>query len=147
MTVRIEPPSFVSDAKVREDICASAGWHIMGLRMLERTTTIAPGQMGKSMFVRFFYGPEGRLEIGSARTVKGGLALLDLIERGTKAHYIPGGAPGNPSGGPLSFFWEKAGGQVVFAWVKHPGTKKNPFVQKAMQQILHEAAGLNLVPV
>jgi hypothetical protein len=146
MTVEIRA-DFVADAKVRADVCASPGWHIMGLRMLARSVEIAPGGMGKSMFVRFVYGPDGRLEIGSARTVKGNLALLDLIEQGTKRHYIPMGAPGSPAGGPLAFEWAKGGGAVVFAWVNHPGTKKNPFVQKAMQQILHEAAGLTLVPV
>lgn len=146
MTVSVKA-DFVADSVVREQVCSSPGWHLMGLKMLARTVEIAPGGMGKSMFVRFFYGPDGRLEIGSARTVKGNLALLDLIEQGTKAHFIPSGAPGSPSGGPLAFYWGKQGRDVVFAWVKHPGTKKNPFVQKAMQQIIHEAAGLNLVSV
>lgn len=139
--------NFLPDPIIREQIVASPGWRAMGLRMLERSIVLAPGGLGKSLFIRFFYGPEGRLEIGSARTVKGGLALLGLIEQGTKAHYIPTGAPGSPSGGPLHFQWAKAGGEVTFVWVHHPGMKKNPFVQRAMQQVLYEAAGLTLVPV
>ena len=146
MTVEIRS-DFVSDGQIRADVVESPGWHVMGLRMLERSRALAPGGMGKSMFVRFIYGPEGRMEIGSARTVKGNLALLDIIETGTKAHYIPTGAPSDPGGGPLHFYWRKAGADVTFAWVHHPGTKKNPFVQKAMQQVLHEAAGLTLVSV
>lgn len=146
MTV-IASAEFKSDPEIREQIVASPGWHVMGLRMLERSVQLAPGGLGKSLFVRFFYGPEGRLEIGSKRTVKGGIALLSLIEQGTKSHYIPRGAPDNPRGGPLHFQWAKAGGEVTFVWVHHPGTKKNPFVQRAMQQVLHEAAGLTLVPV
>ncbi len=139
---------FLPDPAVREEIVASAGWHAMGLRMLERSVIQAPGGLGKSMFVRFLYGPDGRLEIGSARTAdRSNLALLDIVESGTKAHYIPAGAPGSPGGGPLHFYWRKAGADVTFAWVHHPGTKKNPFVERAMQQVLHEAAGLTLVSV
>lgn len=139
--------NFVPDSVVREQVVASPGWHVMGLKMLARSVQLAPGEMGSSMFLRFVYGPDGRLEIGSKRTVKGNIALLDLIVEGTKRHFIPMGAPGSPSGGPLAFEWAKGGGSVVFAWVNHPGTKKNPFVQRAMQQIIHEGAGLNLVPV
>lgn len=135
------------DPLIHAEIAESAGWRVMGLRMLDRSKAIAPGGMGKSMFARFVFGPDGRLEIGSKRTVEGNQSLLALIELGTKPHYIPGGAPDNPQGGPLAFNWAKGGGDVVFAWVHHPGTKKNPFVQKAMQQIVHEAAGLTLVSV
>lgn len=139
---------FVPDGLTHEQICNSPGWHLLGLKVLARSVTLAPGGLGKSMTCKFVYGPDGRIEIGSKRTVSpGSVALLGLIEQGTKAHYIPRGAPGDPQGGPLAFSWAKGGGDVVFASVHHPPTKKNPFVEKAMQQIIHEAAGLSLVSV
>ncbi len=145
-TVRIDT-KFVNDSTIRAQICESAGWHVFGLRVLERSQRLAPGKLGAGMFCHFYYGADGRIEIGNPRTVKGGLNLFGLIERGTKAHFIPMGAPDSPSGGPLAFYWKKMGTSVVFAWVKHPGTKKNPFVERATQQVVHEAAGLKLVKV
>ena len=35
-----------------------------------------------------------------------------------------------------------AGGVVFLAHVNHPGTKKNPFVQRAMQRVIQESGGL-----
>ena len=145
-------PEFRVTMKPDHDIVAAVAttpeWHQFGLRCYTRAGLLAPGRMKTKLFVRFISGLDARIEIGSAYAVgREHLALLALLEMGTERHYIPRGAPDNPQGGPLVFYWPKVGRTVVFSWVNHPGTKPNRFVERAMQQILHEAMGISLVPL
>lgn len=49
-----------------------------------------------------------------------------FVIKGTRPHPIVG----NPL---LAFFWPKAGGNVVFRHVMHPGTKANDFLSRALR--------------
>jgi hypothetical protein len=63
--------------------------------------------------------------------------LLDYIIGGTKPHQIPkgGSAAQMAKGHPLSFYWENGpnGPGLYHFWsVQHPGTRPNPFHQRAL---------------
>jgi hypothetical protein len=141
---------------LRDALTAGPGWHELGHRMLDRSKATAPvssddrnvrpgnagsgggptGSLVESMELRFVYGGDPRIEIGSKLTVgDAGYSLFDIVESGTDPHPITG----NPT---LAFDWPKAGGVVFLAHVNHPGTKKNPFVQRAMQRVIQESGGL-----
>jgi len=61
--------------------------------------------------------------------------LGKFIIEGTKPHAIEPKGPGYP----LRFFWEKIG-KVVFTYhVNHPGTKPNPFIERAKDRWLPES--------
>lgn len=56
------------------------------------------------------------------------VAYAIFVSRGTPPHIIRG----NPL---LSFYWEKAGAQVVTRFVNHPGTKPNDYLTRALKVI------------
>lgn len=57
--------------------------------------------------------------------------LGKFIRLGTKPHLItPRG-----SGYPLRFFWKKVGRNVAFYSVNHPGTKPNPYMERATNRM------------
>lgn len=146
-----------SDAMIRQAVASGPGWRDLGLRAWQRSIALAPvshveqeagqygpqevgGSLRDSMEIRFIFGVDPRIEIGSKHTVgDDDLALLALVELGTEPHLIP-----PKEGGVLAFV---AGGHKVITPkpVHHPGTKKNPFVERAMQQVIHEALGVTLV--
>jgi hypothetical protein len=96
-------------------------------------TTTTGGRLKTSMGVKFMEGFDPRILVGSALTVGGGLNLMALNILGTDPHAIVG----NPV---LAFVWH--GEQVFFASVNHPGTQPNPFVQKAMREVVHSMGGI-----
>ena len=57
------------------------------------------------------------------------------IIEGTKPHEITPKGPGYP----LRFFWEKLGKVVYTYHVNHPGTKPNPFTQRALDRWIPES--------
>jgi hypothetical protein len=57
------------------------------------------------------------------------------IIEGTKPHEITPKRPGYP----LRFFWEKVGKVVYTYRVSHPGTKPNPFIERAKDRWLPES--------
>jgi hypothetical protein len=57
------------------------------------------------------------------------------IIEGTKPHPITPKGPGYP----LRFFWEKIGKMVYTYHVNHPGTKPNPFTERAHERWEPEA--------
>jgi hypothetical protein len=156
----VDHMTVVSNAKIAAQIGSGPQWKDMGLKMLARARALCPvshveqvaGQYGPqqvggalkaSMEARFQFGPDPMILIGSTLQTIGNkpVNLFALNELGTEAHLI---APA--PGGVLAFV---AGGTLVVTSnpVHHPGTKKNPFVERAAQQILHEMAGLTLVHV
>jgi len=63
--------------------------------------------------------------------------LLPLIVGGTKPHLIPRGGTAEmmTKGYPLRFYWERGpkGPGIYYFWhVHHPGTKPNPFINRAL---------------
>lgn len=143
---------------VAELVGDSEGWHMMGLRMAQRAKDTCPvgktemelGQYGPeephgalkaSMEVRFSFGADPRIEIGSKlQTVgKKPVNLFALVTDGTESHSIDA-APG----GILTFV--KGGVRIFTTHVNHPGTKKNPFVINAARAVLREMGGFALVP-
>ena len=125
-------------------------WRVIGQRMLERTKQNCPigkvkelgasynqehgGQhLRDSMQVRYEYGPDPRILIGSELTRgEGNVSALGLIEMGTEAHEI---LPRNPDG-VLRFTWY--GETVYFRKVDHPGTKENKFVERSIRSVIME---------
>jgi len=66
--------------------------------------------------------------------------VLPFLIHGTKPHVIPtgGAAAQRAKGYPLRFFWEKgpSGPGIYRYWsVNHPGTKPDPFVQEALDDV------------
>jgi hypothetical protein len=153
----VERVTLLPDDQIAAVVGGMPGWRDMGIRMGERAKAIAPvskveqaaGQFGPqqtgghlkgSMEVRFQFGPDPKILIGSTHTVgEEGLSLFALIELGTEAHPID-----QKPGGPLLHFVTH-GHEVFTSHVNHPGTKKNPFAERAAQQIVHETAGIGLV--
>jgi hypothetical protein len=129
------------DAEIRARIVDSPGWHATGMRIWDRSRELAPGGFGADVAPRFISGTDGRLEIFSTRTVRSKAgkvySLFEIIERGSVPHDIPNAFGRGP------FFG--IGGR--FKGKFHPGTKPNPFAERAMQQIIHEASGIALVHV
>ena len=113
-------------------------WHEFGNRILDRSKQYAPVASGKlktSLGVRFEHGLDPRILVGSALKVDDyGTNLLGLILLGTEAHVI------NAIFSVLAFEWH--GEQVFFQWVFHPGTKPNPFIQRAMADIVRQVGGI-----
>lgn len=65
--------------------------------------------------------------------------LLPFIVHGTRPHQIPrgGSAAQLAKGYPLRFYWEKGpkGPGIYYFWsVNHPGTKPNPFIDRALAE-------------
>lgn len=160
-TVTLDHLDLLDDAAIRTRVAASEGWRTLGLLSLARARQLSPvsheamlagvhgppkpgGGLKASLEVRFVYGVDPRIEIGSKRTVgEDNLALLALIELGTEAHPI---SPREDGPGVLVFITH--GVKVITSkTVKHPGTKKNPFVERAMQQIIHTSMGATLVAI
>lgn len=59
-----------------------------------------------------------------------------FIQRGTRPHVIRSRRPG----GALRFDWPAKGGMHFFRSVRHPGTRANPFMDRAVQIWLPPAA-------
>jgi hypothetical protein len=57
------------------------------------------------------------------------------IIEGTKPHPITPKGPGYP----LAFYWEKMGQMWYTYHVNHPGTKPNPFIERAKDRWVPEA--------
>lgn len=144
------------DGDMRAYIGESAGWRNYGLRSAERARQLCPvgkgpelgvgvsgprqqgGGLKASMEVRFYFGIDAHIEIGSKLQTSGNnpVSLFALVELGTVAHTV--------YGSPLAFV--PRGGVLIFrAWAKIPAHKANRFTEKAAQQILHEMSGLTLV--
>lgn len=131
------------DPFIRAAIGDGVLWHDLGQRILERAKGLCPGKgpLRDSLNVRFQYGPDARIEIGSDLQTDGKepVNLFALVEEGTDPHEISG----NPT---LAFQWNGPnspgpGETFFFGTVQHPGTKKNPFVEQAMQQVVREIGG------
>jgi hypothetical protein len=58
--------------------------------------------------------------------------LVWYIIKGTKAHPIPKDPSRSKT---LHFYWEKIGEWVYFRQVQHPGTKPNPFMERAEDRL------------
>lgn len=160
MTVEFNT-KLLSDSAIKAQIGSSPGWRHMGQRMYVRSVAICPvssepagakgtegpervgGGLRDSMVLRFTFGSDPTIQIGSGRAVEDGSNLLALVEHGTEPHPI---SPKQP-GGVLVFQSRKWGLVITPNTVHHPGTKANPFVERAMQQIIHESAGATLVAV
>lgn len=56
--------------------------------------------------------------------------IWDYIIGGTRPHVI---TPKTKQA--LAFYWEKVGADVVFKYVRHPGTKPNDFPARAWQKV------------
>ena len=56
--------------------------------------------------------------------------IWDYIIKGTRPHVI---APRRAHA--LHFYWSKAGGDVFFKYVHHPGTKPNDFIARAFSVV------------
>ena len=132
-----------------------AGWRVLGERMLARSRQKCPvgkqqdaadmknynkphggAHLRDSMEVRYEYGFDPRILIGSKMTRgEDNVSALGLILEGTDAHVI------EPRQAKALRF--SSGGQVVFAArVEHPGTKENPFVQRAIREVVLESVAL-----
>jgi hypothetical protein len=113
-------------------------WRVFGHRILDKSKDYSPvrsGGLKTSLGVRFEHGLDPRILVGSALKVDAaGTNLLGLILLGTEDHVIQG------IFGPLAFEWH--GEQVFFQWVYHPGTKPNPFIQKAMRDVVQQVGGI-----
>lgn len=137
------------------DLVASAAavgplWREFGYKILAASKADSPVGPGRnrtggggsgqslrgSLNVRFEFGDDPRIGIYSAKTVGDkNYSLLDIVVSGTPPHPI------DPVTAKVLRF--KSKGTVVFAGhVNHPGTKANPFVQKAMVAITNEAGGI-----
>lgn len=146
--------TLLPDSVLIREVTAGPGWHSLGYRCRARSAEIAPvgrtwepgrtagkphggTHLKDTMVVEFDYA-DPRILVGSRDTVGDeGLALLALVELGTEAHPID---PVNANA--LRFVDRGTSGTIVFAaHVTHPGTKKNPFVERAMQQVVHESGG------
>jgi hypothetical protein len=130
----------ISNDMIAAQLGSGPGWRDMGIRMGERARTIAPresGELAESMEARFQFGPDPKILIGSTLQTDGNspVNLMALMELGTEAHDIPNAFGWGPTFG--------IGGR--FNGKFHPGTKKNPFVERACQQIVHEMNGITLV--
>lgn len=154
LRVAVVTTTIIGDAELRAVVAESPGWRALGLRAWQRSIELAPvsreeigqgthgparvgGGLRDSMRVRFIGGPDPRIEVGSKLTVGDeDYSLLDIVESGTPPHAIDP----KTEGGVLVF---PKGGTVVFTrHVEHPGTKKNPFVERAFQQVIHESIGV-----
>lgn len=149
----------IPDTEIGAQMMAGQPWRDLGLRMWGRAVNLAPvsrapmepgfigpppqtgGGLKSGMFIRFVGGEDGRMEIGSTATVgDGDVSLFALIELGTEPHSI------DAKNAEFLRFISK--GKLFYRkHVNHPGTKKNPFAERACQQILHELDGLELVAV
>jgi hypothetical protein len=114
-------------------------WREFGHRILDRSKEYCPvgttGNLKNSLGVRFEHGLDPRILVGSALKVDdAGTNLLGLILLGTEAHVI------NAIFSTLAFEWH--GEQVFFQWVMHPGTRPNPFIQRAMADIVRQVGGI-----
>lgn len=126
-------------------------WRVLGERMLALSIATCPvsrtedqgggsgsssGSLKESMKSRYEYGPDPRIMIGSELTRGDShVSALGVVEMGTDAHSID---PVNAKA--LRF---TSGGGVVFAGhVDHPGTKPNPFVERAMRTVILESVAL-----
>jgi len=145
--------TFLPDEIIKDAVSAGPQWRVFGDRILARTIELCPvgktqtlgatyGQphqgphLRETMEVRYTFGADPYILVGSTSTLSGGVSALGVILEGTDAHEIEGK---NSQSKVLRF---TAGGTVMFRKrVQHPGTKANPFVQKAMQQICLEAGG------
>jgi hypothetical protein len=130
----------IDEAMIAAQIGEMAGWRDMGIRMGERARTLAPresGTLADSMEVRFQFGPDPKIMVGSTHAVSGGLNLMALMTLGTEPHDIPNAFGWGPTFG--------IGGR--FSGKFHPGTKKNPWVMQSIQQIVHEMAGISLAAI
>lgn len=154
--VRMEPDSFI-----KREVTNDTGWRTMGLRMTQRSIGNAPvssqpagasgtegpelvgGGLRDSLFGRYTFGDDATIMIGSSHGVgEDNLNLLALVEQGTEPHIIA------PVNSPVLVFTSRKWGLVITPNpVHHPGTKPNRFIERSMQQILHESAGLTLVSV
>lgn len=155
----LDHSTIISDTELRQMVATSKGWRSLGLLSWQRAKEIAPvskeammagvlgppkpgGGLKASMEIRFIYGVDPRIEIGSKRTVgEDNLALLALVELGTEAHPIA------PVNSPVLVFITHGVKVITPNAVKHPGTKKNPFVERAMQQTIHTSMGATLTAI
>lgn len=154
----LDHTNLIAESLIAAQMVAGPQWRDLGIRMGERAKALAPvsheelpigeygptrvgGTLKSSMEVRFVFGVDPRIEIGSKATVgDDDLSLFALVELGTPAHPIDP----KTEGGYLVFV---SRGTRVFTTktVHHPGTKANKFAERAAQQIVHEAAGVTLV--
>ena len=54
-----------------------------------------------------------------------------FVEQGTRPHVIRA-----VNARALSFYWPRVGRRVFFASVNHPGTRPNPFMQDAVNEVI-----------
>lgn len=72
---------------------------------------------------------ESRVQVrGVTMDIEIGVPYAEYVRRGTKPHLIRG----RPL---LAFFWEKIGRNMVLPFVRHPGTKPNPWYDRAVGRI------------
>lgn len=158
--VRMEPDSFI-----KTTIGEGAGWRDLGRRIHARDRQLAPvsskplgpdiqgpeeqgGALRDSLFLRYTFGGDPSIQIGSGHGVgDNNLNLLNLVENGTDAHTIAPKGSANGGSDVLVFTSRKWGLVITPNPVHHPGTKANKFIERGMQQILHEAGGLTLVGI
>lgn len=127
----------VPRAMLDSELAEMPGWRVLGERMLRRAVALCPvsedQEGGKArgphlkdtLEVRFISGSDPRILIGSAK--KGD--VLSYVNDGTSAHEIV------PVDAQALRFTD--GGTVVFAThVDHPGNAANPFVMKAVREVL-----------
>lgn len=127
------PKQLIADA-----VAAGPLWRAFGNRILTRAKDLCPGTgpLRNSLGVKYRLGLDPAILIGSALQTESGVSLLGLNLLGTDPHSIDG----NPV---LAFLWPKMGeGTFFFAHVNHPGTKPNPFIQKAMREVVHDVGGV-----
>ena len=136
----------VPEPLVKAALADLSQWRVVGERMLVRSKDLCPvakdsdgggsGSLKESMEVRYEYGFDPRIMVGSTLTRGDSqVSALGLIEFGTDAHEI---LPNQAKA--LRF---TSGGTVVFAGrVQHPGTKANKFVERAMRSVILESVNV-----
>jgi hypothetical protein len=130
---------------LRAALADLSGWRVMGERFLERAKEFCPvskgnsvtgsssGSLKASMEVRFEYGFDPRILVGSTLTRGDNrVSALGLIELGTVAHGI------DPVNVTALRFTGKSGQTVFAKHVNHPGTRKNQFVERAIRGVVLE---------
>lgn len=99
-----------------------------GQRVLSRARELAPvktGTLRASGSMSLGKNAAGEVEATVSFSAKHAI----FVHQGTKPHRIQG----NPL---LSFYWPKVGSQVAFRWVNHPGTKAQPFLLDALEEVM-----------
>ncbi len=89
------------------------------IELLRNVKIEAPGKIPQTTEMRKISEGEYAILINSPHWI--------YVQFGTKPHIIEA-----VNAKVLSFFWDKVGDQVFFKRVKHPGTKANPFLDRAI---------------